>query len=212
MPRPFIIRSPEFDRFVGTTPYRDVIAVRVSASPEAIFASLRAVTLEDMKLAWLLGELRYLPMRLRRRLPQSLPRTPFLDTLIRNGTLVLVDRSPVELITGSAGRLHCIDQRPVKFESRADFDGFNEPGFEKLFMSVRLQPAETSGDWWLILEHGTCALSDDAATEFLRYWRVVKPLGAFATKQLLGAVAARAEETPAHSEPAQTAAVLQGRQ
>jgi len=194
MRRPFIASSPEFDHLAGTTPFRDVIAVRVRAQPEAIFASLRAVTLEDMKLAWLLGEIRYLPMRLRRQLPPSLPRTPFLDTLIRNGTLILSDRSPLELITGSAGRLHAIDQRPVRFTSRDEFDRFAEPGFEKLFMSVRLQPADGTGEWWLVLEHATCALSDDAAAEFVRYWRIVKRLGAFATRQLLGAVAARAEQ------------------
>jgi hypothetical protein len=212
MRRPSIAHSPEFDRFVGATPYRDVIAVRVTATPATIFSSLRAITLEDMKLAWLLGEIRYLPMRLRRRLPKSLPRTPFLDTLIRNGTLVLVDRTPWELITGSAGRLHCIDQRPVRFTSRAEFDRFNEAGFEKLFMSVRLQPAEQDGDWWLILEHGTCPVSDDAATDFMRYWQVVKPLGAFATKQLLAAVAARAERTPVAALAAATSAVVEGRQ
>ena len=212
MRRPSIVPSPEFDRFVGTTPYRDVIAVRVCATPEAIFASLQAVTLEDMKLAWLLGEIRYLPMRLRRRLPRSLPRTAFLDTLIRNGTLVLVNRAPRELITGSAGRLHCVDQRPIRFTSREEFDRFNEPGFEKLFMSVRLQPTEQNGEWWLILEHGTCALSADAATDFMRYWRVVKPLGAFATKQLLGAVAARAEQSPVPPGPPCTPATVEGRQ
>lgn len=212
MTRPFIIRSPEFDRLVGTTPYRDVIAVRVSASPEAIFASLRAVTLQDMKLAWLLGEIRYLPMRMRRRLPPSLPRTPFLDTLIRNGTLVLVDHAPHELITGSAGRLHCVDQHPVKFASREEFDRFSEAGFEKLFMSVRLQPTERRGEWWLVLEHATRALSADAATDFMRYWRVVKPLGAFATKQLLGAVATRAEQTPVSTETDPAPAVVARRQ
>jgi hypothetical protein len=134
-----------------------------------------------------------------------------------------VDRAPREVFTGSAGRLHCIDQRPMKFASREEFDRFNESGFEKLFMSVRLQPALDSAqrdggpgdardEWWLILEHGTCALSSDAATDFMRYWRVVKPLGAFATKQLLGAVAARAEEAPIPVEVPRTPAVVEGRQ
>jgi hypothetical protein len=212
MARPVIAASPAFDRLAGATPFRDVIAVRVRAAPDAIFESLRAVTLEDMKLAWLLGEIRYLPMRLRRRLPQSLPRTPFLDTLVRNGTLILEDRTPCELITGSAGRLHAIDQRPVRFGGRDEFDRFAEPGFEKLFMSVRLQPTECEGDWWLVLEHATCAMSADAASEFMRYWRVVKPLGAFATRQLLGAVAARAEQARPASVTGDPPAALEGRQ
>jgi len=195
MRRPFITPSPEIDRLAGDTPFRDVIAIRVHASADAIFEALRRVTLEEMKVAWLLGEIRYLPMRLLGRLPHDRVRTPFLETLYRSGTRVLLDRTPAELITGSAGRLHCLDQRPVRFASRQAFDRFAAPGYQKLFISVRVQPASDGDGGWLVLEHATCPLSADAARGFAHYWRLVRPLGAFVTRQLLHAVAARAAQS-----------------
>ena len=57
MRRPFITPSPELDRLAGDTPFRDVIAIRVDTSAAAIFEALRRVTLEEMKVAWLLGKM-----------------------------------------------------------------------------------------------------------------------------------------------------------
>jgi hypothetical protein len=70
-------RSPAFEALVGTTQFRDRIAVRVKASPDETFEALRTVTLHDMKLAWLLGELRYLPARLTGHQPHGNPAKPF---------------------------------------------------------------------------------------------------------------------------------------
>jgi hypothetical protein len=67
-------------------------------------------------------------------------------------------------------------------------------------MSIRVVPADEVGCHWLILEHATRALSRDAERSFGRYWRVIKPLGAFVTRQLLEAVRVRAESTASEQE------------
>src|SRR6185436_10326059 len=93
--------SPAFEAIARGVRFRDRIAIVVKAPPEAIFQALDEVTLRDMKLAWLLGELRYLPPRLAGRMPATNSRRPFMKTLIEGGTLVLRADAPREVITGS---------------------------------------------------------------------------------------------------------------
>jgi hypothetical protein len=189
--------SPAFEAIARGAQFRDLVAIVVNASPDAIFQALREITLRDMKLAWLLGELRYLPSRLAGRMPASDSRRPFLSMLLDGGTLVLRDEAPLEVITGSAAQLHRVHQTPQRFSDRAAFEAFDDPDHEKLFMSVRVAPTGRPVEHWLVLEHATLALSPVVERKFARYWRVIKPLGAFVTWQLLRAVRRRAERATA---------------
>ena len=185
--------SPAFEATARGAQFRDRIAVVVKAPPEAIFQALHEVTLRDMKFAWLLGELRYLPSRLAGHMPAADSSRPFMNTLIEGGTLVVRDDAPREVITGSAAQLHRVHQAPQRFANREAFEAFDDPDHEKLFMSVRVAPTGRPGEHWLVLEHATRALSPLAERKFARYWRVIKPMGAFVTWQLLRAVRRRAE-------------------
>jgi hypothetical protein len=185
--------SPAFEAIARGIRFRDRVALVVKAPPEAIFRALHGVTLRDMKVAWLLGELRYLPSRVAGRMPAADSGRPFMRTLIDGGTLVLRDDAPREVITGSAAQLHRVHQATRRFASREAFEAFDDPGHEKLFMSVRTAPTGRPGENWLILEHATRALSPLAERAFARYWRVIKPMGALVTWQLLRAVRRRAE-------------------
>jgi hypothetical protein len=185
--------SPAFEATARGAQFRDRIAIVVEAPPEAIFVALQNVTLRDMKWAWLLGDLRYLPSRLAGRMPVTESRRPFVKTLTDGGTLILRDDAPREMITGSAAQLHRMHQSPRRFATRDAFEAFDEPDHEKLFMSVRVAPTGRPGENWVVLEHATRALSPLAERKFARYWRAVRPMGAFVTWQLLRAVRRRAQ-------------------
>jgi hypothetical protein len=197
--------SPAFEALARGAQFRDLIAIPVNSSPESIFQALHEVALRDMKLAWLLGELRYLPSRMAGQMPATDSTQPFLTVLLGSGNLLLHDDAPTEVITGSAAQLHRVHQAPRQFENREAFEAFDDPDHEKLFLSVRVAPTGRPGQNWLILEHATRALSPLAERKFSRYWRVIKPTGAFVTRQLLRAVRRRAERAsgPSHARRAE---------
>src|SRR6185369_7768242 len=148
-----VSRSAAFDALSAGAQFRDRIAIVAHAPASEIFRALFQVSLEDMRLAWWLGEIRYLPARLIGRAPPADGRRPFMETLIDGGTLLLRDDRPTEIVTGSAGQLHIIvDQAPVLFADRAAFDTFDDSDHEKLFMSIRVAPTGVPGEQWLVLE------------------------------------------------------------
>jgi hypothetical protein len=149
--------SPLFEAAAHRAQFRDRVAIVVRASPEAIFRALRDVTLPDMKLAWLLGEIRYLPSRLSGDEPPTATAKPFFQTVTAGGTLVLHDDAPREVITGSAAQLHRVNQAPRRFASREEFEAFADPEHEKLFISTRIAATGRPGEYWLVLEHATRA-------------------------------------------------------
>jgi hypothetical protein len=202
--RPPAPASPAFDAVAHGAQFRDQIAIVVKASPDGIFRALREIKLSEMKLAWLLGEIRYLPSRLAGRMPTLETNTPFFETLVAGGTLILQDDTPREVITGSAAQFHRVDQAPRRFATREAFDAFTNPEHEKLFMSVRVAPTVRRGEFWLVLEHATRALSANAERKFARYWRIIRPLGAFVSWQLLRAVRRRAERAMVAAPPCST--------
>jgi hypothetical protein len=188
-PRLPIPPSPEFEAVVRGAQFRDCIAIPVKAPPTAVFRALEEMPLSDKKLAWVMGEIRYLPLQHHRYLAGCDSQASRLSTLKDGSTLVLRNDPPREIITGSAGRLHRLfGQTPVWFDSRDEFDAFDDPAHHKLFISLRVAPTGRQGEYWLVLEHATRALSRVAERRFRRYWSAIRPMGAFVSRELLRAV------------------------
>jgi hypothetical protein len=182
------------DRFVPDTEFADTISVTVNATAAAIFDATLKVTLDEMPIATAIGTLRSLPGRLLGRKPPAQDGAPFIAMLLSGGTVVLEEEPDREIVFGSAGKYHqLLDQEPRPFETAAQFLAFDDPDYQQLFMSLRVEPTITPGLNRLVLEHRTHPLSASSRRRFRRYWRVIKPSGAFVTKQLLRAIKRRAE-------------------
>ena len=101
-------------------------------------------------------------------------------------------RAPDEIVLGTVGKLHQIrDQEFAEVPTTADFAAFAQPNHERLAMSIRAIPGDHGT--LLALEHRTQPTDAAARRRFARYWLAIRPGGAFVTRQLLKAVARRAE-------------------
>jgi hypothetical protein len=192
-------------KYAPDAQFRAGVSVRVNAPPEAVMRALHVVRLRDMPLARALGELRYLPGRLLGKpRPAAGQEAPFIQMLLESGTLVL-ERTATTLITGSAGKYHQIaDQQPMRFGSPAELLSFENPDYQKLFMSIRAEP-QGAGASRLILEHWTLALSERSRRSFARYWIAIRPLGNFVSWLMLRAGKRIAERQHSGGLPGPTA-------
>lgn len=192
-------RSHRIDAWLCGDAFTDIIAVRSSATPADLIRAFDHVTLAEMPLAHWLGRLRYLPSRFgsARARAQARSGRAFLSTLTTQGTIVL-ERAAEEIVVGTVGKLHQIrDQEIVSLDTPAAFMLFDAPDHERLCISLRAFSQD--GETLLVLEHRTQATDEAARRKFARYWSVIRPAGAFVTRQLLRAVVRRAErERPAH--------------
>jgi hypothetical protein len=172
--------------------FAGVIAVPVHASGRELFRALRQVTLADMPIAALLGELRYLPGRLLGRGGPRRGSSPFLEQLLSSGNIVLAWEPGRELVVGAIGKFHqVLDQQLFPLLDSAQFRLFRHPEYQKLAMSFRVE--ETENGRYLVLEHRTHALSRSARRAFARYWLFIQPTGHFVSWLLLRAVRRLAE-------------------
>jgi hypothetical protein len=183
------------DKLMPFFEFQDSIWVHVEATPRQIFRALDEVTTADMPLAWAMGVLRYLPAMLTGKLKFNLPGDePFAKQLLSSGNTVLGKDPEREIVIGMLGKFHQLtDQALVPFKDAVEFADFNDPAYQKLAMSIRVEPDEPASGYTLLLEHRTHALSDESERQFGRYWLAIKPGGALVSKLLLNAVKQRAE-------------------
>ncbi len=205
--RPWQAAVPPSERLGAWVPgaqFRDTVTITgVHASPAEVFEALGQVLPSDMPVATLIGLIRYLPARLTgAQVPaaggvasESPAERPFMTELLEGGGNLLLEEAPgVELIIGVIGRFHNLrNQQFVALDSPESFRTFDQPGYQKLAMSVRILPGDPGAGLTLALEHRTLALDEQARRLFALYWLGIKPGGAFVTAQLLAAAKRRAE-------------------
>jgi len=188
--------QPSFlDEVMPEYEFRGRVSVAVDAPSAEVFRALEEVTLADMPVAHALGTLRYLPGRLTGRAQGDVrPTSPFIGQLLALGSVRLAEAPDRELVIGGIGKLHqVLDQQFVRLRTAEEFRRFDDPAYEKLAQSFRVEPGDRPGAHRLALEHRTHALSPAARRKFGRYWLVIKPMGNFVGWLLLRAVKRRAE-------------------
>lgn len=192
-------QASQITRFLPKAEFAGEVSVVVHAPAEAIYVAIQKVTLADMPIANLLGNLRYLPSKLLGQpAPQVAPDAaamPFLELIQANGSNLLLLANPNrELIVGAIGKFHnLLDQQFVTPISLDAFVAFNEPEYQKLAMSFLLTPLPAGSGYRLSLIHGTHGLSAAASRKFAFYWLGIKPGGNFVSWLMLRAIRTLAE-------------------
>jgi len=162
------------DELLPRWDFRERHAVRVAASPERVFAAVRAVTAAEMPVARAL---------MRARGMRAAAQRPVLAEAMRAFT-VLADVPGRELVIGAVGRPWQLrgGQRPD-----ADFRAFDEPGYAKMAMDFRFDGTRLTTE--------TRVLLTDAAARrrFRAYWLLIRPFSGLIRRAWLRAIKRRAE-------------------
>ncbi len=158
----------------------------IEASPERVEAAIRSVTPAEMPVARLLMTLRGIS---RRTGPGD---RPFLDGMTEIGFADLDGRSSGEIVFGGIGQpWRLLRGESVPVDGARSFAGFSRPGFVKMAMDFRLRRAQGATR----LETNTWVEATDAVSRrrFRPYWLLIRLGSGAIRRNLLGAIARRAE-------------------
>jgi len=189
------VPDPLLDRVMPEYEFRGVDSIRIHASPEQIFEALSEVRGNDMPLAQVLGQARYLPAQFAKHgQAQSAPDEPFSNLILKMGFIGLGEEPNRQVVIGAIAKFHDLrDQQFVHVRDAEEFRCFLHADYQKLAISLRVIGDDPAAGCTLVLEHRTHAMSERARKQFSRYWLAIKPGGSFMSRQLLGAVKRRAE-------------------
>jgi hypothetical protein len=161
-----------------------------AAPPDRVWQALKATTLREMPLVWLLFALRSLPARLARNsgLPSALDE-PLFTQMAARGFALLAEDPGRELVVGRVGQVWKLrGGRTAAVGNGSEFIAFDRPGYVKAAMSFRVT-ARAGGSR---IETETRALATDPGSRrrFARYWRLIR-LGSGAIRRSWLRAAAR---------------------
>lgn len=189
--RPWRYRPCPSELLDGLLPdyeFRDTICLEVPAEPGPVMHAIRELRLRDMRMAWLLGAVRYLPATLTGHAPVADPEQPFLALMRSSTQTIILGEEPEEIALGTVARLHDpTDQEPQPLSGARGFREFNTRGFEKLAMSLRVTRLGPSRSR-ITIEQRVHAIGPTTRVLFGLYWLTIKPTGAFVGWHMLRAI------------------------
>jgi len=148
---------------------------RVDATPEAVFAAIRTVTLAETPVARAL-------MRLRGLRAGSV--RPLVEEMDAEGFAQVAEDPLQEVVYGAIGQ----PWKPLggKRADAGDFGAFAEPGYAKMGFNFRLENGVLSTETRVLL-------TDERSRKlFRRYWLVIRPFSGLIRREWLRAIARRA--------------------
>ncbi|HEY6967598.1 MAG TPA: hypothetical protein VJA94_00100 [Candidatus Angelobacter sp.] len=178
------------DEFMPVYQFHEFHSIRISASKEQVYKSIKAVTADEIlffrTLIWI--------RRFGRSGPESIlnpsKNTPLLDIATRTTFILLADEPNRELVLGTVVGAPPGWRRPSRATSDA-FKAVHAPGFALAAMNFLI---EEDGPGACTLTTETRIFVTDASTRrrFAAYWRVIYPGSALIRRMWLRAIKKRA--------------------
>jgi len=186
--------SGALDAHLAEPAHREVHERIVAAPPETVWRAVHAVTAAELSVSRPLIALRALPARLHGsgKTLAAAPDTPFVERFMRRGWGMLGARRPALFAAGAIGqpwRLGGGDSVPVT--SPAQFARFAQAGYVRMAMSFELAAAGTGTR--LRSETRVQPTDGASARAFARYWLAIRLPSGLIRRDLLRAIARRAE-------------------
>jgi hypothetical protein len=175
------------DEFAPAWQFNELHRLRIAASPERVFAAMKAVTADEIlffrTLTWIRRGGRPAPPSILN--PSS---EPLIDVATRSGFVRLVDDYPRELVLGT------VVMAPPGTRGTLTPEVFRmtlPPGFALATMNFLLAADGPAGTV-ISTETRVFATSPDARRRFAMYWRLIYPGSAIIRRMWLRAIAERA--------------------
>ena len=162
------------DEFAPRFHFRERHELEVAASPDRVYAAIKAVAADDISLFNLFTSIR----RFGRPGPESIlhapGRQPILDVATRTGFLLLADRPPREIVIGAVVIAPPATSNARRPTTRDEYKSLAAAGFAKATMNFLVEDAG-DGNSRVITETRIFATDSSALRRFTPYWRIIFP-------------------------------------
>jgi hypothetical protein len=180
---------------------------QVTASPEVVRQAIVDLKVSDLRLTRLLVTVRGLSTRRRRR-SEPTEAARLVDAFAKRGFVQLADE-PALVALGAVGQYWRLRPTMAKVGDADGFAAFDEPGWAKAVAAFTIDPTG-NGQGSVLTTTTTVTPTDDTARRaFRRYWALIRVPSGLIRREMLAAIARRAEATtmtaparPPHTNPA----------